>query len=201
MDGGNQSVAHRLLPLQAMLARTERVINRARDDRVHRCALPTLPNHAIPAGVRDEISPCAAVGVHQLTAPANGGNAIIRTNRVTITARIGYHTHAVRLPRCRPARRASRRRPGTYGPSLPNPQPERQARMTCNRVPTASTPFAHRWKRRPVRIRSYGGPVLARSQCGQQPRPRRLHPVPLAAGSSSAHRPLCAPSCIRCTVG
>ncbi len=83
---------NRLPPLQATLARTERVTNRARDDRVHRFALPTLPNQAIPAGVRDEISPCAAVRVHQLTAPANGGNAIIRTNRVTITARIGYHT-------------------------------------------------------------------------------------------------------------
>ncbi|WP_322814958.1 hypothetical protein, partial [Chloroflexus sp.] len=64
---------------------------RALDDQVHRFALPTLPNHAIPAGVRDKISPCAAVRVHQITAPSNGGNAIIRANRVTITARSGHH--------------------------------------------------------------------------------------------------------------
>ena len=62
MHGGDHSVADRLPPLQATLAETEGVTNRARDHRVHRGALPTLPHQAIPAGVSDEIRLRTAFG-------------------------------------------------------------------------------------------------------------------------------------------
>ena len=89
MDGVDQSFADRLPPLPAARARTDGVTKRARDHRVHRFALPTLPKQAIQAGVSDAISPRAAFGVHQMTAPPNGWNESIRSHGVTITARIG----------------------------------------------------------------------------------------------------------------
>ena len=89
MDGVDQSFADRLPPLQAALASTDGVTNRARNHRVHRFALPTLPTQAIQAGVSNEISPRAAFGVHQMTAPPNGWNEIIRSHGVTVKARIG----------------------------------------------------------------------------------------------------------------
>ncbi|MGQ9481639.1 MAG: hypothetical protein ACUVSZ_09630, partial [Chloroflexus sp.] len=56
MDNGDHTIADRLPPLQAALAGTEGVTDRACDHRVHRFALPKLPKQAIPAGVSDEIS-------------------------------------------------------------------------------------------------------------------------------------------------
>ena len=64
MDGGDHSVTDRLPLLQAALARTEVVTNRARDHRVHRGALPTLPHQAIPTGGSNEIRLRTAFGVH-----------------------------------------------------------------------------------------------------------------------------------------
>ena len=89
MDVVDQSFDDRLPPLQAALARTDGVTKRALDHRVHRFALPTLPKQAIQAGVSNEISPRSAFGVHQMTAPANGWNEIIRSHGVTVKARIG----------------------------------------------------------------------------------------------------------------
>ena len=98
----DHSVADRLQPLQAALARTEGVTNRARDHRGHRGALPTLPHQAIPTGVSDEIRLHAAFGVHQMTAPANGWTKVGFSHGWTINTRSAHHA-----PRCPPAPTAS----------------------------------------------------------------------------------------------